>query len=307
MTDSERPVFAEPLFILAMDHRDSLAKKVYGIDGDPDQDQVEAIRRGKELVYGGLQQAIQSGSDIRHNAVLVDERYGAEVARQAKAAGVVLAMPIERSGQDWFALEYGTLDSEAWLDHLSEFDPAFAKVLVRDNPAFDVERRQKQLHDLGVVSAKLVAAGRSLLIELLVPPTQNEKGDRYDADRRPELTEELITEYQSAGIEPAIWKIEGLDSRKSAERVVAVTQQGGRGTVRCIVLGRDAPPDQLDHWLETGAPVPGFAGFAIGRSIWQQPLIDHLAGQTSESDAVGRIAANYRHYVDTYTAAASKP
>lgn len=293
------------LFILAMDHRDSLAKKVYDSDDEPTPAQRELIQAGKQLVFDGLREASRQGVDGGRVGVLVDERYGANVARAARAAGLVLAMPIEASGHDWFSLEYGTLADQEWLGHIEEFDPDHVKVLVRDNPAFDQAHRVRQSENLARVSQALRAAGRSFLFELLVPPTEQQEAEAqdYDTDIRPDLTVQVIGDLQRSGVEPDIWKIEGLNSHDAAVSVVSAAQQGGRDAVRCVVLGRDAEQDELDRWLRLAAPVPGFEGFAIGRSIWQDPLAEQLAGRLSIDQVKAQIAQRFTHYARTYAAA----
>ena len=177
-------------------------------------------------------------------------------------------------------------------------------MLVRDNPDLDPESRRKQQQDLARASAALHDEGRTFLLELLVPGTDEQKqsaGDRYDADVRPGLTEQVIRELQDAGVEPDIWKIEGLDDPKDAERIARLTRRDGREAVRCIVLGRDAPQSDLDRWLRIAAPVDGFIGFAIGRSIWERALTDQLHGEIAEDDLSDRVSVNYTHFVATYT------
>jgi myo-inositol catabolism protein IolC len=294
---------ATDLFILAMDHRDSLAKQVYGIQTEPTAVEAERIAGGKLLVFRGLLAALDRGADPAVTGVLVDERYGAAVAHQVREAGLRLAMPIEESGQDFFTLEYGRVDEHTWLDHVDRFAPDYVKVLVRDNPDFDPVDRRGQQERLAIVSAALHDAHRTSLFELLVPPTDEQHdrtGNDYDARLRPQLTEQVIADFQAAGVEPDIWKIEGLEDATAARNVVATTQGGGRDSVRCIVLGRDAPVERLDHWLEIAAGTPGFEGFAIGRSIWEQPLADHLAGRLDEDRAIEAVATNYLHFVQTY-------
>jgi myo-inositol catabolism protein IolC len=288
-----------PLYLLAMDHRESLAATVYKIKGDPNPAEAKQIAAGKELVYQGLLMALSEGASLSSAAVLVDERYGEQVARQAKAAGITLAMPIEKSGQEWFTLEYGTLGEGIWMEHVEAFDPRYVKILVRDNPTFDVRARRRQMDDLATVSQVLTDAGRDLLLELLVPATPAQDSATYDDDLRPELTVRVIGEMQAAGVEPAIWKIEGLNASPDAARVLATARQGGRNNVQCIVLGRDAPPEDLDHWLRAAAPA-GFLGFAIGRSIWQEPLQAFLAAEIGEQEVVAEVANNYLHYVGVY-------
>jgi myo-inositol catabolism protein IolC len=296
-----------PVFILAMDHRDSLAKHSYGIEsGQPsDPADIERISAGKQLVYRGLLDALSRGADRAETAVLVDERYGAEVARMVKDAGLRLAMPIEASGHDFFTFEYGDGADGEWMTHVETFDPDFVKVLVRDNPAFDESDRAAQAASLAHVTSTLRDAGRTFLLELLVPATDEQEasaGD-YDTELRPSLTVEVIGYLQDHGVEPDLWKIEGLDRAEDAERVVAATKQGGRDAAQCIILGRDAPEADLDRWLSVAAPVDGFVGFAIGRSIWEEPLGNVISGEMQSEDAEDVIAANYRHFVETYRAA----
>ena len=83
--------------------------------------------------------------------------------------------------------------------------------------------------------------------------------DRYDRELRPDLTVQIIEYLQDRGVEPAIWKIEGLATREAAERIAAAARRDGR-EARCIVLGRHAPKEQLDEWLRIAAPVEGSSG-----------------------------------------------
>ncbi|MEF2977353.1 2-deoxy-5-keto-D-gluconate 6-phosphate aldolase domain-containing protein [Subtercola sp. YIM 133946] len=307
MTDPEDAAPRE-LLLLAMDHRESLQKSVYGITGEPTPAEVEQIAAGKTLIFEGLLEAVAQGIDPGAVGVLVDERYGTAVAEKALANGIDLAMPIEKSGQDFFTLEYGDFTTTEWLTHVETFDPAQVKVLVRDNPAFAAADRQAQMTHLAAVGQVLREAGRTFLIELLIPATPEQlkgAGDalQYDRELRPALTTQVIGELQRAGVEPDIWKIEGLETGDAAAAVVAAARQDGRASVTCIVLGRDAPADRLDHWLSVAAPVDGFRGFAIGRSIWEQPLVAQLQGTIGQRELVDRVAAAFTHFVAVYDSA----
>ena len=298
----ETPTENSDLLILAMDHRDSLLRELYRIDGDPTSDQIATVSAHKELIFDGLLAAIEAGVDVSRVGVLVDERYGSAVAARAKKAGIDLAMPIERSGEPLFLLEYGTFGDGEWLRHVEQFSPAQVKVLVRDNPESSANRTL-QFDRLITVSNALRESGRSFLFELLVPatPAQLESVGsdalRYDTELRAGLTVRVIEEMQSEGIEPGIWKVEGVESEEDARAVVSAAQRDGRSAVRCLVLGRDAPRERVDHWLKVASAVDGFRGFAIGRSIWETPLADLVSGTATESELVGRVAENYTHFV----------
>ena len=302
---SYHPSAADPLLILAMDHRASFGKSLFDVTGDrPDEGQRAAMQAAKQLIYAGLAQARPQLPGGRAG-VLVDERYGEPVVEAAHSDGVVLAVPVEHSGRDWFELEWG----REWLEHVESSRPDFAKVLVRDNPAFPAQRRAQQLRALREVSDALGAIGVPLLYELLVPATDEQRAaaggntDAYDRDLRPDLVIQVIADNQAAGVEPAIWKVEGLETAEAARAVVSQIRIGGRDDVCAIVLGRDAPAARLEHCLTVAAPVDGFVGFAIGRSIWEDPIADHNHGTASEDKTVSQIAERYLEFARQYCAA----
>ena len=293
------------LLILAMDHRDSLLRDLYGIDSAPTSDQIARISAHKGLIFDGLLRAIEGGVDASRVGVLVDERYGAAVAVRARDARIDLAMPIERSGEPLFMLEYGTFGDGEWLRHVQQFAPEQVKVLVRDNPQGSFNR-MLQFDRLITVSNALRTSGRTFMIELLVPATAAQLESvgsdalRYDRELRAGLTVQVIEEMQAEGIEPDIWKIEGLETVEDARAVVASARGDGRSAVNCIVLGRDASREQLDRWLSVASAVDGFRGFAIGRSIWEKPLADYLAGTVSEQELVRQVAESYTYFAQAW-------
>ncbi len=297
-----------PLYILAFDHRGSFQKGLFGIEGDPTPEQTARIADAKHLIYEGVRLAVDHGVEGSAAGVLVDEQFGGTVPAQARQRGVKLAMPVERSGQDDFDFQYGA-DFGA---HIERFDPAFAKVLVRYNPDGDDDVNQRQVARLKQLSDWLRDRGRTFLFELLVPAesAQLEQvgGDvaRYDRELRPELMRRAIEALQDAGVEVDIWKIEGVDTREDAEMLAAQSRSGeGREKVKCVLLGRAASDDVLDHWLRQAAPVEGFVGFAIGRSIWSDALTGFLAGDMHRRAATEMIADKYLRFVEVYDEARS--
>lgn len=295
-----QPSHDDPLFMLAMDHRESFGRTLFGVRDDaPDESQAAAMTRAKRLIFSGLRAALPMLISGRAG-VLADERYGQPVIDVAANAPVVLAVPVEASGRDWFAPEWG----ERWRDHVERIRPDYAKVLVRDNPDFDAADRERQLGALAEAAAGLRDAGVPLLYELLVPPTQPQgSAADYDRDVRPELVAKVISDNQAHGIEPALWKVEGLETVEAARAVAAQARAGGRPS-QLIVLGRDAPADRLNRWLRVASAVPDFAGFAIGRSIWEDPLRGFVAsdqGEQATARVRTEIAACYLSFVAQWT------
>ncbi|MDQ1513539.1 MAG: hypothetical protein QOC59_1381 [Microbacteriaceae bacterium] len=294
------------LFLLAMDQRDSIEQKLYELKAAPTPVEAASIAANKLLVFRGLLDAVEDLPEGARPGFLVDEQYGASPAVLAAANDrLSLAMPLEASGREWFEFAYG----HAWRAHAEFFGTDHAKVLVRDNPGFDERQREQQAYRLAEVSAWADRGAHELILELLVPATDENLAsvggdtDRYDREVRPGLTVEVLRYLQDRGVEPAIWKIEGLATREAAESVAQAARRDGRGA-GCIVLGRHAPKEQLDEWLRTAAAVDGFIGFAIGRSIWWDVIEGRLSGDIGEDEARRRIADNFRGFVRTYLDAA---
>jgi 5-dehydro-2-deoxygluconokinase len=291
------------LYILAFDHRGSFQKKMFGIEGDPSDEQTETIADAKRLIFEGMEKAAQRGVDAKAVGVLVDEQFGSDIPQRAKADGLQLAMPVEKSGQNEFDFQY---DAQ-FGDHITSFDPDFSKVLVRLNPDGDAEMNERQLARLKELADWLHANDRKFLFELLVPAEDAQleqvggDTDRYDAELRPELMRRAIEQIQDFGILVDIWKIEGVDAREDAEMLAQQTRKGeGNENVVCVLLGRGASDDKVDQWLQQAAPVDGFVGFAIGRSIWWDALKSFLDGSIERDAASDQIADNYLRFIKVY-------
>jgi myo-inositol catabolism protein IolC len=294
--------YDQKLYILAFDHRGSFQKKFFGIEGEPDAEQTAIIADAKHLIYEGLLQAVGAGAEAAATGVLVDEQFGSSVPGEARAKGLKLAMPAERSGQSMFDFQYG----DDFPAHIERFNPDFTKVLVRYNPDGDQAANADQVGKLKRLSDWLHANDRRFLFELLVPAEDAQLGsvggdvERYDAELRPELMRRAIAEIQDAGVEADIWKIEGVEERSDCEMLVAQARSGGRDGVTCVVLGRGADDSKVDAWLNAAAPVDGYIGFAIGRSIWWDPLKAYVDGKIERSAGARKIAENYLRFVAVY-------
>jgi len=300
--------FDQPLYILPFDHRGTFQEKMFGWEGSLTPEQTAAIAAAKQVIYDGFKAALAAGVPREKAGILVDEQFGAAILRAATAEGYFTACPAEKSGQDEFDFEYGP----GFARHIENFHPTFVKVLVRYNPEGDRALNWRQAARLKQLSDYLQGAGQSLLMfELLVPPEKGQleqvQGDRkaYDLQLRPGLMVEAIGQLQDSGIEPDVWKIEGLERREECERIVAATRRGGRDRVGCILLGRGEDDGKVREWLTTAAAVPGFIGFAVGRTAFWEPLVQWRGNDISREAAVAEIARRYREFVAIFEQARS--
>jgi len=297
--------FDEPLYLLPFDHRESFESKLFGWEGALNAQQTAQVAASKQVIYDGFRAAIAGGVPKEHAGILVDEQFGAAILRDAAAQGYMTACPAEKSGQKEFDFQ----DGEDFARHIEAINPTFCKVLVRYNPASDAALNARQEARLKRLSDYLHPSGRLFMFELLVPaePAQLERchgsQKEYDLDLRPRLMVQTVHELQDAGIEPDVWKIEGLDRQEDCANVVAAARRDGRDKVGCIILGRGEDDKKVRQWLTTAASVPGFIGFAVGRTTFWDPLVDWRANRITREAAVAEIARRYRQWVDVFATA----
>ncbi|HYO82858.1 MAG TPA: DUF2090 domain-containing protein [Bryobacteraceae bacterium] len=295
--------FDRHLYILPFDHRGSFQTKLFGWSGDLSPDQIAQISSAKQVIYDGFRAAVDQGLGHADAGILVDEEFGAELLDDARARGFITACPAEKSGQAEFDFQYG----EAFADHIERFLPTLCKVLVRYNADGNQAVNARQASRLRRLSDYLRNNSRSrFMFELLVPPEKGQQAkpgageNGFDLEHRPRLTAQAIKELQDAGVEPDVWKIEGLDRHEDCERVVAAVRRQGRDSVGCIVLGRGEDMNRVRAWLAVASRVDGFIGFAVGRTTFWDSLVKWRDGSMSRPEAVEEIASRYLECARTF-------
>jgi len=295
--------YDKPLYIQPFDHRGSFQTKMFGWKGTLTAEQTAEIAAAKQVIYDGFKDAIAAGVPKEKAGILVDEQFGAAILRDAKAHGYTTACSAEKSGQDEFDFEYG----EEFAKHIEAMDPTFTKVLVRYNPEGDETLNRQQSARLKRLSDYLHSESHRLfMFELLVPAEKAQldrvNGDKkaYDLEIRPGLMAQAIEQLQDAGVEADVWKIEGLDRREDCEKIVKVAHRKGRDKVGCIILGRGEDDKKVYEWLTTAAKVPGFIGFAVGRTVFWEPLVEWRDKKITREAAVTEIARRYTGFVDVF-------
>ena len=293
---------ARRLYMLPFDHRESFATGLFGWSDTLTTVQAAEITAAKQVISDGFQAAVAGGAPKEHAAILADERFSAGILRDAGRNGYMTACPAERSGQKEFAFEFG----DEFGRHIEVVNPTFCKVLVRYNPVGDAALNGRQAARLRQLSDYLHANGRMFMFELLVPPEPTQlqqldgNKDVYDLETRPELMVQAVRELQAAGVEPDVWKVEGMDRREDCVNLVAAARRDGRERVVCITLGRGEDVDKVRAWLTTAASVSGFVGFAVGRTTFWDALVEWRARRITREAAVDLIAERFRDWVDIF-------
>lgn len=283
-----RNPFLPRLAILPFDHRSFFYKNL--------TKDAEQLRAYKRVIYNGIVKAIELGVPIGDAAMLVDEQYGADLYPDAQARGITTILTTEKSGADEFTFEYG----DDFGAHIEKLHPTYAKALVHYRSDRDAELNQRQLLKLKALSDWCREHQTPFLLEPLVSPTEDEKKrygqERFDRTMRPRLTVELIRQFHDAGVEPDIWKIEGMETSEDYELVSQIARADGRAHVGIVVLGRAEEVARVERWLVAGKDVDGVCGFAIGRTIFWEALKGFHGGKITREQAVEQIAKKYMYF-----------
>lgn len=293
--------YTKTLAILPFDHRTGLYKE-FGWTEPLTHEQVAEMKEHRWLIYEGLKRSFKLGVPKEEAGVLTDDLFGKTVLEDAIQENLPVILTTEKSGTPFFDFEH-----EDWKEKINELRPTFTKALVRYNPDGNKEDNTRSLANLKLLSDFSHENNYKFLIEPLIPPTQeqlasvSEDKQRYDAELRPELTMRMIGEFQAAGIEPDIWKIEGFEKKESYEKVITQAREGGRTEVGIISLGRNETDEVVAKWLQAGAQVPGVIGFAVGRTIFLDALKQFKSGEISRSEAVEKIAEKFSNFYKTFT------
>lgn len=266
--------YNKPLFILPFDHRSSFIK-TFGQD-------IENIKNLKQLIYASFRNAVSKTIPKETAAILVDEQFGDAILKDALKQSFTVLLTVEKSGQEEFEFQYG----DYFTSHIEKYKPTFAKALVHYDPDDDLEKNKRQRRKLKILSDWCHEHEYRFLLEVIMPKPQNE----------PSLLLETIEQLQGERIEPDVWKIEGMEKTDDYKRVVMKVQREGRNDVNIVILGRGDNKEMVEKWIRAGAVVDGIIGFAIGRTIFNEPLIAYNNKKINRETAISQISNNFQYF-----------
>jgi 5-dehydro-2-deoxygluconokinase len=212
--------YDKPLYVLPFDHPATFSKNMFGWQGPLSTEETAQITALKEVIFDAFKAAVAGGVREQRAGILVDEQFGAGILRDAHRQGIIFAYTVEKSGQDEFDFEY----SSDFARHIEQFNPTFAKVLVRYDPEGDKALNRRQTARLKQLSDYLHASGRLFMFELLVPPNaaqlQRLGNDKkaYDIQLRPSLWVGLSTSCRTRESRQTCGRSRALSERKIVKK-----------------------------------------------------------------------------------------
>ncbi len=297
------PGYNKFLFILPFDHRSTFEKGMFGIEErDLTPKIIEKIKEEKQIIYAGFKKAVSEKIPKEFAGLLVDEEFGEDILKDAVALGFITILTTEKSGQKEFSFEYG----DQFGSHIKQINPIFAKALLRFNPQDSGELKKKQARQLKKLSDFCHENGFKFLLEVLIEPTSEQldsvgadKG-KFDSFLRPKLACEVIVELQDLGVEPDVWKMEGVEKEDDYKLMVSKARRDKRDNVSIVILGRGEEKEVVDKWIKEGAGVSGIIGFAVGRTIFWEPLLKFKNKKISEEQTAEEISNNFIYYYNLF-------
>ncbi len=297
--------YNKSLYILPFDHRATFASKIFNKASvnDLTEQEKQLITEYKQIIYEGFKKAVGNGISKENAAILLDEQFGDAILKDAKENGFVVLLTTEKSGQEEFEFQYGA----DFTTHIEKYNPQFVKVLIKYNPKDQEDLKKRQLEKLKLVTDFCQVKGFKFLLEVLIIPTKeqaestNNSKQEFDKTLRPGLTVEMIKELQLAGVEPDVWKLEGFDTAEEYKEIIETARENGRSNVSLVILGRGENEEKVDEWLKIGKEVAGVIGFAVGRTVFWQAILDFRSGTKTREEAVDVISQNFTNFYKIFT------
>ncbi|TGR24246.1 MULTISPECIES: 5-dehydro-2-deoxygluconokinase [unclassified Mesorhizobium] len=272
------------LMALACDHRVQLEDVAAKTGADPAR-----IRDFKVLAVKAAAK-VAAGRD--GYGMLIDEKHGREAMFEfARHPFAWLGRPVELPGSRPLRFEFsqdiGSQLTEWPVDHcikcLCFYHP--------DDPAELKEEQQQKLRALFEAARKV---GRELLIEIIAG-----KHGKLDDTTIPRALEELY----ALGIKPDWWKLEPQASSGAWAKIEAVILKHDPWCRGIVLLGLEAPQDELEAAFAATAKAPIVKGFAVGRTIFVHAAEQWLAGKMSDDEAVADMASRFEQLTEAWLAA----
>jgi 5-dehydro-2-deoxygluconokinase len=267
------------LCVLAFDHRRQLEDMI--VSSEPPGPRITEF---KSLVCDAAQQVAKDSPDT-NLGVIVDERYGETVLARLTAENWWIGRPVEIPGS--VPVEFDPRSSMGLP--LLEW-PAFhiVKCLVFYHPDDDIELRLQQEGRVRQLYADCAALDRKLLLEVIATSSGHPCDEHTVAN--------VQRRFYNLGVYPAWWKLEP-QSREGWQEITTVIQHYDPLCHGVLLLGLDAPEEDLRRSFDIAAQFPVCRGFAVGRSIFREAASRWFDGELDANGVVRLIAGNYRRMI----------
>lgn len=266
----------KPLFILPFDHRGGITHELFGVAYPPNAAIAKKIIALKKVIFAGFLKAYPGVKKFGDCGILVDEEFGDEILKQAKAMGIIHILTTENSGATGFSFAHGKGFGRAILKR----DPTYAKALLNYNMG-DKELNGEKMEKVKELSDFCLAEGVPLMLEPLLHGKQSPLA----------MATTMMNDLHKHGIRPAVWKLEMQRTAKDWRKLEKIAK------APMVLLGHGESKAMVEEWVITAAKSGAVNGFAIGRTVFFEPIKKLNEKKITKEKATELIAKNYTHFV----------
>ncbi|WP_255391141.1 bifunctional 5-dehydro-2-deoxygluconokinase/5-dehydro-2-deoxyphosphogluconate aldolase [Photobacterium atrarenae] len=268
----------DELCVMAFDHRIQFVDMARAVGAD-----VSRIKPLKQLILKASQAVAEEAGLQGKAGLLCDSTFGQDVLNEITGQGWWIGRPIELPGSRPLELEHGNIGSQLvdWpLEHI-------VKCLVFFHPEDDHPTRLRQESKVKEVYEACCKSGHELLLEVILPA---------DMERSDALYLRAMQRFYNLGVKPDWWKLPPM-SAQSWQQVSDLVAERDSFCHGVVLLGLDAPQEELKAGFAAAADQPLVKGFAVGRTLFGQPSREWLAGSIDDDQLIQQVKANYHNLI----------
>ncbi len=288
VTTRKNPRWSD-LFIHAFDHRIQLEEMAQQCNAPADR--LPAL---KSLLLKATEQVAASGISGGHSGILCDDTFGQNALNRATGKNWWIGRPVELPKSYPLEFEGGGSIGSRLLHWPAE---QIVKCLVYYSPDDSDSLRTNQEERVQDLYSACCASGHELLLEIILPDGS------FD---REELILRSVERFYNLGIRPDWWKLPSL-SRPTMQQILTLIEQRAPHCHGVVILGLDAPIEDLGKSFMAYAGLDKVKGFAVGRSIFSKPARRWLSQEIDDTALIDQVAENYSRVIDYWRNRAIQP
>ena len=271
----------DELCVMAFDHRIQFVEMARNANTD-----IERIQPLKKLILQASQEVSKEAGLAGKSGLLCDSTFGQDVLNEITGQGWWIGRPIELPGSRPLELEHGNIGSQLvdWpLEHI-------VKCLVFFNPEDEHSLRLTQERQVQEVYAACCKSGHQLLIEVILPK---------DIESNDDLYLRAMKRFYNLGIKPDWWKLPPL-AESSWQAVSDLIDKRDTQCCGVVLLGLDAPQEELKSGFKQAANNNKVKGFAVGRTLFGEPSKKWFANEINDQELIEQVKSNYHNLIDLW-------
>ncbi|SDG32864.1 bifunctional 5-dehydro-2-deoxygluconokinase/5-dehydro-2-deoxyphosphogluconate aldolase [Pelagibacterium luteolum] len=271
------------LMALAIDHRVQL------------EEIADRVGAARERIGAFKVLAVEAAAQVADGrdgfGMLIDEKHGREALFAAsKQEKFWIGRPVEQPGSRPLTFEFsqdiGSMLVEWPVDHC-------IKCLAFYHPDDADALREEQIETLARLYDAARKVGRELLIEIIAG-----KAGLVDDETVPRALQAIY----DRGIKPDWWKLEPQAGASAWARIDEVIEANDPYCRGVVLLGLEAPREELEAAFAATAGSRTVKGFAVGRTIFASAAEAWLGGAMGDDEAVADMAERFGELVDAWGA-----